>query len=193
MEPATAPNRCITTSLGRKWDDAGPRGHLIMTVYRNRQGVRPLLFDRLAAPPQTAGQIDPRSLEHGPSGIVELAGLRASIQRELTDLLNTRSPLAIDVIELRSRSTIDYGLPDLSAFPVGNHDAMHRLEQHIRAAITAYEPRLRDPVVRIDPATIGTDSISVRVSGVLAAGTMRATPVTFALLTGNGVADDDAA
>ncbi|MGC8523643.1 MAG: type VI secretion system baseplate subunit TssE [Acidibrevibacterium sp.] len=134
-------------------------------------GFSPLLFDRLEAS----------------KGAAAGDGVRASIARELADLLNTRTPLAIDHLERRCRSAIDYGLPDLSAFPVGNHDAMARLTAHIRRAIAAYEPRLADPTVTIAPDARSGEALAVTVSGVIMVGQRRQAPVSFTLLLGDAV------
>lgn len=137
-------------------------------------GFRPLLFDRIEAA-DNAGE-----------------GLRASIARELADLLNTRAPLPIDLLEQRRRSTIDYGLPDLSAFPVGNPDAIARLAAHIRRAIATYEPRLVNPVVVIAPDARPGQALAVTVSGMIATGPRRQAPVSFAMILGDVWSDDHA-
>ena len=151
-------------------------------------GFQPLLFDRFdATDAAMAGADEPRRAAV-PAG----EGLRASIARELRDLLNTRAPLPIDRLERRRRSTIDYGLPDLSAFPVGNHDAIARLGEHIRLAIATYEPRLANPVVAIGPDARSGRALAVTVSGMIATGPRRLAPVSFAMILSDTWSDDHA-
>ena len=129
----------------------------------------------------------------GPPRLHDEEQLRASVEHELKALLNTRAPLPIDVLERRARSAIDYGIPDLSAFPIGEHDAMNRLARHVRDAIAVYEPRLLDPVVEIGRTVQSAQTLSVIVRGALETGTMRRMPVTFELVQGDFEADGDAA
>lgn len=159
-----------------------------MATYQRSIGVRPLLFERLV-------EYDglPSDMSHsGPSRMHDESALRASVARELSDLLNTRVPLPIDVLEQRARSAIDYGIPDLSAFPRGQHEAMVRLAHHIRSAILAYEPRLHAPAVEIGHTGPNPEILTVIVRGTLHMGMMRV-PVTFELPLGTGADVDDAA
>ena len=118
--------------------------------------------------------------------------LRRSIRRELSDLLNSRAPLPVWQLDQRIRTTIDYGVPDLSAFPSGSPTAMDQLARQVRDAIIAYEPRLQDPVVEIARAPHPLDSLLVRITGTLEKGTMRAMPVAFELLAGAVTQGEDA-
>jgi type VI secretion system lysozyme-like protein len=151
-----------------------------------------LLFERLVEPTRSSKETRPGRADPGPPRLYDADDLRASIGRELSQLLNTRAPVPIDTLERRTRSAIDYGIPDLSAFPIGEQGAMVRLERHIREAILAYEPRLRDPVVQIERSTQAAGVLTAVVRGVPEAGTMRGMPVTFELLLGPPSADTDA-
>ncbi len=146
-----------------------------MSGFRRTRASRPLLFERLVGPAQTEPD-DP-----GPPRLHDGQALHASIARELGDLLNTRVPIPISMLEGRVRSTIDYGIPDLSAFPTGEHAAMERLAWHVREAIRAYEPRLRDPELEILRDGQNADSLSVIVRGRTESGTMHDLPMRFRL------------
>ncbi|MFZ4408570.1 MAG: type VI secretion system baseplate subunit TssE [Paracraurococcus sp.] len=108
------------------------------------------LFDRLAAaaPP---------------------AGLRASVQRELEALLNTRLPLTLDEAAALPAGVLTYGLPDLSAFPMGQEAARVRLARYLEAAVAVFEPRLAGPRVEV-VVDSGPDAMLVVVSGRLGDG-----------------------
>jgi type VI secretion system lysozyme-like protein len=155
-----------------------------MALNQRPRGTRPLLFERLIGSARSASGIETDLANSEPSRMHNAEALRASVGRELMDLLNTRAPLPIDQLEGRTRTAIDYGIPDLSAFPIGEISAMARLTRHVRDAIAAYEPRLRNPVVTIDPMTRSGAALTVTVSGELESGTIRNMPVTFALVPG---------
>lgn len=77
--------------------------------------------------------------------------IRESVRRELSRLLNTRCSEPIDVWERRELTVIEYGIPDLSAFHTADGGDRGRLEKVIVRAINAYEPRLADVKVHLQP------------------------------------------
>jgi type VI secretion system protein ImpF len=86
------------------------------------------LFDRLAA-----------------SGEAQLHGadaLRASIARELTRLLNTRSHLTLDEFAESDGTVIDYGVPDFSDRSLHSGPDRDAITAAIGRAISLFEPRL---------------------------------------------------
>jgi type VI secretion system lysozyme-like protein len=155
-----------------------------MAPYQRTRGLRPLLFERLIGSPKSAAGTDTGPFDVTPPRLHDAEDLRASVERELSDLLNTRAPLPIDQLEGRSRSAIDYGIPDLSAFPIGEPSAMERLARHVRDVIAVYEPRLCNPGVTIGRSTGSGKTLTVTVTGELESGTIRTMPVTFALVPG---------
>jgi type VI secretion system lysozyme-like protein len=153
-----------------------------MTSYRRVPGVAPPLFDRL---------VDNRPLSEPPH-LHDSEALRASIARELSDLLNTRVPVSISELEQRARRTaIDYGIPDLTAFPPGEHAQAARLAEHLAAAVRAYEPRLRDPSVRLVPNAGQAGTSLAELRGTMHLETRRV-PVSFAVPLCNEAGVDDA-
>ncbi|WP_313537517.1 type VI secretion system baseplate subunit TssE [Sphingomonas sp.] len=127
---------------------------------------RPLLFDRLKQVPRHAHARGPAFLHAS----VTRDQLEASVLEQLDWLLNTRAPWRADLLESRTRdglrSTIDYGLPDLSLYPLGNAEAMARLERHLAEIIAAYEPRITAAMVTFEAAE-RRDTLIVIVSGIL--------------------------
>jgi len=103
-----------------------------------------------------------RLLSRPPHGID--ASLRASVSRELRDLLNTRLGVPPEAIEGTLRSTLNYGLPDMSAFPMGSMEGRERLIHHLESAIIAFEPRLAMPRVSLITET-GPGSLLVEIAG----------------------------
>lgn len=145
-----------------------------------------LLFDRLA-------QTRPADRQGGSGAVprmLDAEGLRASILGQLRALLNTRVALDIDTLEGRERTTIDYGLPDLSAFPVGNSEAMARLARHISRTIAVYEPRLQVRDVTMEALPGRRNALVARVGGSVRIGPM-VVPVSFVIALGEEPGEPD--
>ena len=161
---------------------------------RVTQGVRAPLFDRLAA--NAAGAAD-RTADGAPR-MLDREGLSASLRRELDRLLNTRTPLAADELGRRPRSTLDYGLPDLSLFWPNLADSEAQLAALITDTVAAFEPRLLRPRVAVERAGNERARLRVVVSGEIMLDGM-VEPVTFPILltdslnnsSGADDADDD--
>jgi type VI secretion system lysozyme-like protein len=132
--------------------------------------------------------------EAQPRRILDAAGLRASVAAELERLLNTRAPIAADQLAERPRSTIDYGLPDLSYFLSGAGMSRGELARLIEETIEAFEPRLLAPRAAISEAPERREALIVEISGKLAIGTVMQ-PVAFVLplqgLTAESEAPDE--
>lgn len=137
-------------------------------------GARAPLFDRLVDDDPSV----PYELQ--PFRVLDAAGLRASVEAELDRLLNTRAPVAADEVARRERSTIDYGIPDLSYFWRQDTGSASELERTIEQAIAAFEPRLLSPRATIVRPPDRLGAAIVEVSGKLAIGTVME-PVAFAL------------
>jgi type VI secretion system lysozyme-like protein len=141
-------------------------------------GAAAPLFERLT-------DLDPASdSEPRPLRVLTPEALKESVARELDRLLNTRAPVAAELLGKRRRSTIDYGIPDLSLFAPRDFDSESRLAETLREAIAAYEPRLADPQVRIAPAS-ENGAFVVHVDGGLRLGTV-IEPVSFAVSVQRG-------
>jgi type VI secretion system protein ImpF len=78
--------------------------------------------------------------------------LEASIGRELSRLMNTRSRLSPTEFAASTGTTIDYGIPDISALSPKSHADLELLQLTIGQAVRHYEPRLKDVTVKAFPA-----------------------------------------
>lgn len=145
-----------------------------MASARRTRGAPALIFERLANPVAQRGEDDAAARVH------DSDGLRNSVLRQLQCLLNTRVASDIDTLEGRERTTIDYGIPDLSAFPLGNSDAMARLARHIARTISVYEPRLSVRDVTLEAVAGRRDGLVARVNGNIDVGDI-VEPVSFAI------------
>jgi len=103
------------------------------------------LFDRL---------VDRSRLLHAdltPVRTLDRGGVRKSVRRELEQLFNTRCPIPSHRLGTRERSVVDYGIPDFSTFHARNPDDQKRIAAILKKAIEAYEPRLADVKVTMNP------------------------------------------
>lgn len=148
-------------------------------------GARALLFDRLVDTDRAVAH-EPR-----PRRTLDPAGLRASLARELDRLLNTRTPLAFDALERRPRSTLDYGIPDLSLFWPFDADSEARLIAVIERTIAAFEPRLGHPRVTLERLAGERRSLLAMVTGELTIGTL-VEPVSFPVVLRDSMNRPDA-
>ncbi|HXZ00136.1 MAG TPA: type VI secretion system baseplate subunit TssE [Stellaceae bacterium] len=137
------------------------------------------LFERLT-------DLDPASSAEGqPLRMLSPEALRQSVARELDRLLNTRAPVAADILAKRERSTIDYGIPDLSLFAPRDFDGETGLMAMVREAIEVFEPRLAHPRVRIERPAGERGALVVHVEGGLRLGAM-IEPISFAVSVHRG-------
>jgi type VI secretion system protein ImpF len=137
------------------------------------------LFERLTDLEPATGA------EKQPQRMLTPAAFRQSIARELDRLLNTRAPVAAQELEARERSTVDYGIPDLSLFGQHDFDSETRLAEMVRDAVAVFEPRLLRPKVRIERAQRRQGALIVRVDGEIHIGTM-IEPISFAISVQGG-------
>jgi type VI secretion system protein ImpF len=141
---------------------------------------RALLFDRLA-------DADPGA----PSGhIISRAQLQESVAREISAILNTRIDPAIDAIDPRERTVIEYGLPDFSALSAASNDDTGRLARAAERAILAFEPRLDRPRVEVLTEKTRRDYVGFLITGTLR---VNGAPQSFTFPVNLGpLAEDDA-
>jgi len=139
---------------------------------------RALLFDRLV-------DVAPGA----PSGhIISRAALQESVAREIASILNTRIDPAIDAIDPRERTVLEYGLPDFTALAAASGADMSRLATACERAITAFEPRLAKPRVEVIVEKKRRDSIGFSITGVLS---VNGAPESFTFPVDLGAAESD--
>jgi type VI secretion system protein ImpF len=100
----------------------------------------PSILDRLLGQDVPSQQ----ELERGRARL--LRQLRASLQRDLENLLNTRIrcgsyPKELDELET---SLVNYGIPDFTGAGLGSSEGWQEFLGTVRSAIERFEPRLRD-------------------------------------------------
>ncbi|MBN2321342.1 MAG: type VI secretion system baseplate subunit TssE [Acidobacteria bacterium] len=96
--------------------------------------------------------------------------LKASLQRDLEWLLNTRRnpDEAPETYEELSRSLYNYGLPDVTSLGLNSPRDKQRLLRHIEQTIEIFEPRLADIRVReLDDTGSGSRIMRFQIEALL--------------------------
>jgi type VI secretion system lysozyme-like protein len=109
---------------------------------------------------------------------LSLSALEQSIGRELERLLNTRCAASLAQLATRTRSVLDYGLPDYSVLHTADLVHQRQLAALVRDTVAAFEPRLRDVTAEVALVPNSRHALEVAVSGrVLMADQLE--PVSF--------------
>ncbi|MCX6598758.1 MAG: type VI secretion system baseplate subunit TssE [Acidobacteria bacterium] len=124
--------------------ESGDQHGRIGSEPRSRRGARAPLFDRLS-------DFHPAALsEVAPLRVYTQRQLIASVCREISRLLNTRSGLR-GAHQLAAQGTVlDYGLPDFTSWIAASGVDRERMEAAIAQRIMAHEPRLREVKVSLE-------------------------------------------
>jgi len=125
--------------------------------------VKPSVLDRLL-------DSDPGSPRDPIPGRAEsVRNLKAAVQRDLEELLNTRSslPALPDGFVEVSRSVWAYGLPDFSNVNVASAPGRAQLQELIEGAVRHFEPRLTGVAVTVMPREPGERTLRFRVDAKL--------------------------
>ena len=136
-----------------------------------RRSVTPL-FDRLA---DTAQAME--------SPLQTPAQLAQSIGRDLSRLMNTRSPRTLKEFFMADRTTLDYGIPDFTALSPQSPTDCQTMQSAIAFAVASYEPRLQNVSVVATGSSHGT-AASISISGLVTI-YMQLQPVRFDLQLDN--------
>ena len=135
-------------------------------------GLRVPLFDRfLDSAPELRK-------EHAPLRVYGRAEVSISIARDLNRLLNTRRAVPPASPAL---TVLDYGIPDFSHVSAADEPECRNLAEIIRLAIEAFEPRLQEPLVTLQPDPGDARSLLAWISGKVRLG-QHAEPITFSVL-----------
>lgn len=107
--------------------------------------AQPTLLDRLTDFEPNVSADRPTNRE------ASIREYRASVQRDVEDLLNTRRTIIEAGTELREvyASVHQYGLPDTTGIAVRTSQGQKTLLEAVRDTLERFEPRLLNPVVRI--------------------------------------------
>lgn len=93
--------------------------------------------------------------------------LELSIGRELSRLMNTRSRLSISEFAENAGTTLDYGVPDISALSPRSDADLELLQSAVRQAVSFYEPRLKDVTIKAFRPTDSGNSATLLIGGTV--------------------------
>ena len=102
---------------------------------------------------------------------LSLHGLKASIEKELSFLFNTRSPYAttdvLALLETKPLPPTAYGIPDLDAFNISSKSTWGAVGGLLSDLVRIYEPRLHGATVDVIGYDPPTQKILLTISGTV--------------------------
>lgn len=98
--------------------------------------------------------------------------LQYSIARDLSRLLNTRSRLLAAEFVADDGTTIDYGMPDISALSPKSDSDLATLQSLVAHAIHCFEPRLKQVEIKAFASSAFAGGVVLIISGVVTIGLM---------------------
>lgn len=142
-----------------------------MTELTSRDRLQPALFDRLTddAPHE---RVEPRERR-----VMSTAELRASVLRDLSNLLNAHALYGCASLQahpLVAASVLNYGLSDVTGTARSSLD-LAALAREIESAIKRFEPRIMAGTLRVKPLVTDEDAGCTAVA-FLVAGDLWAQP-----------------
>ncbi len=130
------------------------------------------LFDRLI-------DLDPTTQrEKRPLRTLGREDLLESVRLELERLFSTRSGFPGRRLEGLPLTVIDYGIPDFGWTSAASTEDREYFAAALAESVRAFEPRLAEPKVILEPAPRGEDGLVCRIEGRLLTGEA-AEPVAF--------------
>jgi type VI secretion system protein ImpF len=148
-----------------------------MTSLRAQDRLQPALLDRLT-------DDEPASaLESAESRVINKARLRAMVLRDLAWLFNTTRSETIDAeaAPQAARSVLGFGLPPLAGRTASSLDPS-ALEERVRQAILAFEPRILPDSLRVEAVVTERQLDHHNQMGFVISGHLWAQPVPLELL-----------
>lgn len=127
------------------------------------RSLQPSLIDRLI-------DLEPDNRKEAPGAQnLSLRQLKDSVRRDLEWMLNTRRTPAEPPQRAKElwRSSYCYGLPDLTGMALDTVQARGQLAKILEAAISAFEPRLRNASATLQPQIAGSRELRFQIEALL--------------------------
>ncbi|MBW2740232.1 MAG: type VI secretion system baseplate subunit TssE [Deltaproteobacteria bacterium] len=120
------------------------------------------------------------SREPVPYCLVSIGQIKASVVRDIENLLNTRRQILILPVEYSqvNDSLFVYGLQDFTSKNPGSPFVKQQLRQDIEKTISQFEPRLKNVSVHLETTAQNKRTLRFRIKGMLVVEPV-AEPVTF--------------
>ncbi len=146
---------------------------------KNTFMARASLIDRLV-------DNDPKTRKEArPLRTLSKEELKESVRRELGWLLNTRTSIPAHEYDDRDLTVIDYGMPDFGSYSPAHVADQIILGKRIARTISAFEPRLQDVKVTVEPEMANERTLRVIIDAVLVSDMLRE-PVSFLTVLQDG-------
>ena len=112
--------------------------------------------------------------------LLSIGQIKASVIRDLENLLNTRRQILAPPVAYRevNNSLFVYGLRDFTAQSPKSVSVRQQLRQDIEKTISRFEPRLKNVSIHLETPTQKERNLRFRISGLLVVEPV-AEPVTF--------------
>ena len=112
--------------------------------------------------------------------LLSISQIRASVIRDLENLLNTRRQIASPPVEYTelNKSLFVYGLLDYTSENPRSPLVKKKLRQEVEKTISRFEPRLRNVTVHIDTQNNVDRNIKFKITGILVVEPV-AEPISF--------------
>ena len=86
-------------------------------------------------------------------------------------IISTKRPVSIEqALGETGLTVVEYGTPDASSLPAYDIFARRRYARAVELALRAFEPRLRDPVVRVELRADGPAKLEIVIAGAIVLG-----------------------
>jgi type VI secretion system protein ImpF len=138
-------------------------------------------------------KLDQRTADADNTGdALSVAGVEASVLRELRHLLNSRSRLPLESFLTAPLTVLDYGIPDYSARSAQSEADRQLIAAAIVRAVETFEPRVADVDVTLVDGSSGKSIALYRIAAsIRVAQTVRR--INFTLETGEYLAPERSA
>ncbi|MDL1967314.1 MAG: type VI secretion system baseplate subunit TssE [Deltaproteobacteria bacterium] len=143
-------------------------------MIHNRQNLQASILDRLV---DDEPGVSHESVQYR---LVSIGQIKASVVRDLENLLNTRRQILILPVEYShvNDSLFVYGLQDFTSKNPGSPFVKQQLRQDIEKTISQFEPRLKNVSVHLETTAQNKRTLRFRIKGLLVIEPV-AEPVTF--------------
>jgi len=131
-----------------------------------------------------------KNKEARPLRTLSKEALKEAVRRDLGWLLNTHASISAHDYDERELTVIEYGIPDFGSYSPANVEDQFFLAKRIARAISAFEPRLQDVKVTVEPEMENERTLRIIIEAVLVSDLLRE-PVSFKtiLQDGNGLSE----
>jgi type VI secretion system protein ImpF len=127
------------------------------------RSIRPSLLDRLI-------DEEPGNRSEAPDRRAQsLKELKDSVRRDLEWLLNSRRSPAEPALSAKElwRSVYCYGLPDTTGITMSSAEDRNRMARMVASAVAAFETRLTNVTVSMDPPTASSRVLHFQIEALL--------------------------